>query len=283
MEEHHCRFCDYTTTKLSNWKKHQNTNKHKKNFQNKKYKNKEGLFVCDICNKSYKYINGLYKHRASHNNTSQELDSKNKEISNLYSLLEKTIAQNSETLEKILPKIGNITNNINNRMTINVFLNDYCKDAMNINEFIKNINLSLEDINYTGRHGYANGIGNIFVKSLSELPATERPIHCCDQKTGQFYVKNDNTWKEDVKNEKIHKGISDISIKQTKAIKMWETQYPNWTEDEELTNQYINIVQQVTKCDNNEQDLEDICKMIGSGTDVTQAITMTEQNTITSC
>ena len=70
---------------------------------------------------------------------------------------------------------------------------------------------------------------------------------------------------------------------QTKAIKMWETQYPNWTEDEELTNQYINIVQQVTKCDNNEQDLEDICKMIGSGTDVTQAITMTEQNTITSC
>ena len=263
-----CKHCNYKTDRLNNWNKHLNTIKHLNNTEDKCLKNRKGNYVCDVCKKEYKYMNGLHKHKRIHENNLVKAE-ESQQIQNLYALLEKSISQNAETLEKLLPKVGNnnVTNNINNDMTINVFLNDYCKDAMNINEFIKNINLSIEDINFVSKNGHVSGISNIFVKSLSQLPAYERPIHCYDRKNLQFYVKNDNMWKEDHQNEKIHKGINDISMKQTKAIKMWEKQHPNWMDDKDLTREYMHIVREIAKYDNDEKDLEHICTTISERTD----------------
>ena len=88
-------------------------------------------------------------------------------------------------------------------MTVNVFLNDHCQGAMNISDFVEKIQVSVQDLNYTGDNGYAKGISNIFAKNLSKIPATERPIHCCDkQEPVEFYVKDENKWEKDVQNEK---------------------------------------------------------------------------------
>ena len=112
-----------------------------------------------------------------------------------------TITKNQENFDKLLPNIGtHITNNIN-EMTINVFLNDYCKDAMNMTDFLNKINFTVDDLNYTNANGYLKGITNIFVKNLSELPITERPIHCSDRKKLEFYVKDENTWSVEATNK----------------------------------------------------------------------------------
>ena len=91
-----------------------------------------------------------------------------KNFQSLYSLLQQSLNQNQENLDKLLPKVGNVTNNIN-KMTINVFLNDHCKDAMNISEFMDKVKLTVDDLYYTGENGYIKGITNIFVKNLTKF------------------------------------------------------------------------------------------------------------------
>ena len=274
MPLYECKACDYSTDRSNNWNKHITTAKHQKNSQFNKFIDDEGKYTCNICNKKYKYKSGLSKHRAMHNNeevnqvtnVESKNDAKSEEFSALYSLLQQSLNQNQENLDKLLPKVGNVTNNIN-KMTINVFLNDHCKDAMNISEFMDKVKLTVDDLYYTGENGYIKGITNIFVKNLTNLPATERPIHCCDKKKLEFYVKDENKWEKDLKNEKINKTIACLSKKQVSAIKLWEEHHPNWTSDELLTSEYINLVQKITSVEDGMKEVENIYKSIGHNTD----------------
>ena len=120
-------------------------------------------------------------------------------------------------------------------MNINIYLNEHCKNAMNLTDFVENVKVSLEDLLYTKNHGYVKGISNIFVKQLKDMEPTQRPIHCSDKKRLQFYVKDDNKWEKDNSNEKIDKSIDKITKKQILAIKLWEKEHPNYLEDEKLT------------------------------------------------
>ena len=104
-------------------------------------------------------------------------------------------------------KVINYQNCNNKKMTINVFLNEQCKDAMNLTDFVENVRVSLQDLNYTKKNGYIDGISNIFVKHLQDMKPTERPIHCSDKKRMQFYVKDANVWEKDKSHEKIDKSI----------------------------------------------------------------------------
>ena len=110
----------------------------------------------------------------------QQLKQQNETIE----LLKKSIDTNS----KMMPKIGN---NNNNTISINVFLNEQCKDAMNLTDFIENLQISLEDLNYSKDNGFVEGVSHIFAKQLQDLKPTERPIHCSDRKRLQFYVKDE--------------------------------------------------------------------------------------------
>jgi hypothetical protein len=123
----------------------------------------------------------------------------------------------------------NSLNTQNNNLTVNVYLNEHCKDAMNIKDFVEKVKVSLDDLQYTTDNGFAEGISNIFMKQLNDMKPTERPIHCTDAKRCKFYVKDENNdWKKDAENKKIDKSISDITFKQIKMLKVWEGANPSW-------------------------------------------------------
>ena len=201
--------------------------------------------------------------------------------SDLEKIIEQTFTQNnniSKLLEQnavLIEKMSSIkkeTNNItyqncgNKKMTINVYLNEKCKDAMNLSDFVNNLHISLDDLLYTKQHGYAEGISNIFVKHLQDLNPTERPIHCSDKKRLQFYIRDENKWQRDNKNEKIDKTIHDLTIKQIKHLKEWELQNPDYKNDAKLMEEWHKLVHEIMGPSNDmirEKDKELIIKKLG--------------------
>ena len=133
-------------------------------------------------------------------NQQRELNEKNREIMELYK------------------KTATVNNNTNN-ISINIFLNEHCKDAMNLTDFVKSLELSLDDLDYTGKHGYSKGIANILIKNLGDIDPTSRPIHCTDKKRLQFYVKDDDQWEQDGSHNKVDKTIETITQKQIQNVK----------------------------------------------------------------
>tara|TARA_B110001450_G_scaffold245802_1_gene259246 strand:+ start:1825 stop:3060 length:1236 start_codon:yes stop_codon:yes gene_type:complete len=193
-----------------------------------------------------------------------------KQTLNQTKTINKLLEQNSVLIEKLSEKpTNNITyqNCGNKKMTINVFLNEKCKDAMNLTDFVNNMNISLEDLMYTKNYGYNKGISNIFVKHLKDLQPNERPIHCSDKKRMQFYVRDENKWLKDEKNEKIDKSIHDLTIKQIKHLKEWEMQNPHYLQDEKLLSQWQQLVHEIMGPSDDsirEKDKESIMKTLGN-------------------
>ena len=241
-----CTDCDYFTSNRSNWNKHISTPKHKNgNNGNKKVANEFG-FDCGLCGKMYKYKSGLSRHKKSCN---QEIGgTSNSELTELYSVMKELVKDNhkkTELLEKIIDDNKKLIPVINNKISINVFLNEHCKNAMNMTDFIDGINVSLDDLDYTNQYGYVKGISNIFVKHLTDLKATERPIHCSDKKRLQFYIKDENKWEKDNSHEKINKTIHNITIKQIEKVREWERGHPNYEKDEALQEEWLNMIRKI--------------------------------------
>ena len=178
----------------------------------------------------------------------EEKESLKKEVKELRQMMEKMIQAQSDTnkcfhktIDNMIGKVGN--NTYNNKMSINVYLNEYCKDAMNLTDFVDKLTVSLEDLMYTKAHGYVKGISNIFVKQLQDMKPTERPIHCSDRKRLQFYVKDKNKWEKDKIHSKINKSIDAITIKQIQQIKLWEKEHPKYLQNEVLLEQWHAMIQ----------------------------------------
>ena len=230
-QKYYCECCDYYSSRKNDYIKHLATQKHKKNMlpnvtktlpkSVKSVKKVAKIFVCEHCNKEYKSRKGLWGHKKkcmpvkSQNNTKvEELEAK------LQLVMETQIKQNTQLFEKqgefmgmmapVMKKIGenggissqnncnNTTNNtINNNININLYLNEHCKNALNIEDFVKKIQLSLEDYNFALENGYAKGVTNVLIKNIEDLDDTERPIHSSDKKRGKFYVKSQGEWKKE--------------------------------------------------------------------------------------
>ena len=139
---------------------------------------------------------------------------------------------------------GNQTYN-NNNISINMYLNENCKNAMSLEDFMQNIKISLQDLDYTTKNGYMAGISNILMSQLGDIAPNERPIHCSDQKRLQFYVKEDDTWKKDQNNQKINSSINKIKIKQYDKIDKWMEENPNWQNDSALVDEYQHMVDKI--------------------------------------
>ena len=139
---------------------------------------------------------------------------------------------------------GNQTYN-NNNISINMYLNENCKNAMSLEDFMQNIKISLQDLDYTTKNGYMAGISNILMSQLGDIAPNERPIHCSDQKRLQFYVKEDDTWKKDQNNQKINSSINKIKIKQYDKIDKWMEENPNWQSDPALVDEYQHMVDKI--------------------------------------
>lgn len=234
-----CQKCDYSTSRKSSWDKHILTAKHRNGNKMVINDNEVVDFSCEFCGKNYKYNSGLSRHKKKCQKAKNIFAAKScKKLQSQNQLLktvEKLIEQNTELSKRV-------GNNNNNKMTINLFLNEKCKDAMNLTDFVDNIKVSLDDIQYTKEHGYVKGISNIFVKHLTDMNVTERPIHCSDKKRMQFYIKDENEWSKDKTHNKINETIKHISQQQIKQIKCWEEAHPNYLKDEALLTEWHKMI-----------------------------------------
>lgn len=262
-----CENCNFFTSRNSLYKRHLLTAKHKNqqkstDFQQisseKIEKNTENTqkYACE-CGKNYKERTGLWRHKkiCKYNAFICE---ENEEVPKSEPIIEKDlimmlIKQNSDLME--LLKTGTNNNNVNhahshnNNKTFNLqfFLNETCKDAMNITDFVESIKVQLSDIERMGEVGYVEGISNIITTNLKALDVTERPVHCTDKKRETIYIKDENRWeKEDDKKTKMRKAINKIASKNYKLLPEYRKKYPGCQfADNKFSNNYNKMMIEV--------------------------------------
>ena len=256
--KYECTECKYKTANKKDFNKHNLTAKHLRLIKYlhsvKEILKNELKFVCN-CGKEYKHRQSLYTHKQKCNfitkKNTEEINETNKDIDlSDKNLILTLIQQNNELQKQMLEVIKNGTNNTTNfnsnnkSFNINLFLNETCKDAMNIMDFVDSIKIQLSDIESIGELGYVNGMSNLIIKNLKALDENMRPVHCNDPKRESLYVKDENVWeKEDSDNKKIKKAIKYISHKNICAIPEWKSKYPDCIySDSKKSNQYNHIV-----------------------------------------
>jgi hypothetical protein len=282
-----CELCDYSSSRKSQYDRHILTSKHQ-NLTNVNNLSSESSnnFNCKNCNKNYKSRVGLWNHKkkcVTINNkliNEEKTEDLNQEITP--SMILNVIQQNQEFKDLLLEqnkiiiemaKNSNTTNNSNNNINSNnktfnlqFFLNETCKDAMNIMDFVDSIKIQLCDIESIGELGFVNGMSKLIIKNLNALAENMRPVHCNDPKRDSLYVKDANVWeKEGSDNKKIKKAIKYISHKNICAIPEWKAKYPDCIySDSKKSNQYNHIVIEAMggPGDNDEEKADKIVKKI---------------------
>lgn len=295
----YCDNCDYLACDKYNYNRHLSTLKHKKviiqNEENeakevnediKKNKKNEELLIfkkqnkkykCK-CGKTYKYQPNLIRHKKTNckfeekndeNKPNQLIEKKENEIS-YKEMIMTLINENKEmrkTISELVPKVGNnnVTNNITNNanFNLNIFLNEQCKDALNIDEFINQIEVSLSNLLLTKDKGLADGISNIFIENMNKLSVYERPVHCTDLKRETLYIKQDE-WKKDSDNNLVKNAIKKVSQIQSKNINKWSSQNPDYLTHPEKQEQFIKLIKNATDDLDGKQDkiIKNICKNV---------------------
>ena len=252
-----CELCDYNTSSKKDYDKHLLTSKHKKQADGSilgiMEVGKSQKTICDICNKIYKTSAGLWKHKQKCVTLETVIENKileeNKPIEQFdkqMNLIMMLVKENSEFKNMMIEqqnlmmeviKNGTSNTNISNTNTnshnkafnLNFFLNETCKNAMNITEFADSIKLQLSDFENVGDVGFITGISNIIIKNLKALDITQRPVHCTDQKREIIYIKDEDKWeKEDDKKQKFHKFLKKIINKNQRLLLKFQEVYPDY-------------------------------------------------------
>jgi hypothetical protein len=287
-----CVFCDYFTSSKKDYNKHNLTTKHLRNTIATSSNNSptEKILNCELCNKPYKDRTGLWRHKKKCAGTHKKEESIIKEETidkhdKHDKMIEYLMKENKEMKELILEILkngsiattsttnmnsNNITNSHNKAFNLNFFLNETCKNAMNITDFVDSIKLQLTDFINVGEVGFIEGISNIIVKKLNSLDETIRPIHCTDQKRETFYLKDKNIWeKDDDEKKKMKNMIRSISYKNEKLMKVYKETYPDYNDpDSHRSDQYSKIMIEAMDC--KEESREKIIKNISKATIITQ-------------
>jgi hypothetical protein len=278
QREYYCEKCDFKCCKKYSWERHVNTAKHNQetigNDLGEKKGEKEQMYLCENCNKSYNTSSGLWKHNQKcvkeKDNNSNNIQCENTNVSDK-ELIMMLIKQNSELLEVIKNGTHNNNNNThtnshNKSFNLNFFLNETCKDALNIQDFVSSIKPSIDDLENTGRRGYIEGISNIILKGLNNLEQHFRPIHCSDQKREILYIKDDNQWiKESDDKPILKKAIKTIANENIKKIKEWRDSNPDCTDSDSKKNSlYLKIVSNSMNGTTEEESSKNISKIISN-------------------
>lgn len=281
-----CTFCDFTCYKKSNYDVHLLTRKHKKNENGNQMEILETSidiqkmplmpimpngYRCNFCEREYKNKSGLWKH----NKKCQDKKEEPKDVELIGKLIQQNMdlfSQNQEfkqmmieqnkTIIELANKTTIVNNNNttnNNKFNLNIFLNEKCKDALNIMDFVNSLQLQLEDLEETGRLGYIQGISRIFINGLKQLDVCKRPIHCSDAKRETLYIKDNNSWeKEDEDKKKITRAIRHVSIRNAKQIGEWTKGNKGYNDSANKKNdKYLKLVSEA-----NGGELEEINKII---------------------
>jgi hypothetical protein len=281
--EFYCEKCNYGTSKKGNIEKHYLTSKHTKTTLLTTFDNdlvaKSSLkkYSCEKCNKHYNDRAGLWRHNKkclNNNKIDTKTDETNK-TDNKDELINYLIKENQEFKNLILEIVkkdnsssiinsnNTITNSHNKTFNLQFFLNETCKNAMNISDFVDSIKLQLSDLENVGKIGYVEGISKIIIKNLKALDVTERPVHCSDSKRDTMYVKDEDKWeKENENNEKVLKAIEDIANKNSKMVKEWKQKNPECASSKShKADVYSHIMIQAV-CSNNNANNNKILKKL---------------------
>ena len=303
-----CNSCNYISSKKSDYNKHLLTTKHKNNckwitMDDKISPNSPEIteFSCD-CGKTYKYRQGLHKHRKTCfiyqdnnsnitvNNILSNVDktdvtqklvelimSKNQDF--MKELVSNISVTNKDVMKKMIemiPNIGNntnshnnITNNTtnNNQFNINMFLNEKCKNAMNLTDFIQSLPVTAETFDNTIENGLTKSITTMITNGLNNMDVLERPIHCTDVNRKTLYVKDNDTWEKDNELKLLLNGIKEVSIKQRTSISKWQDANDGWDKDDNLQTKLSSLVfNTMEDIENNEKEINKIIRAIGKNT-----------------
>ena len=279
-DDFYCKKCNFTCSKKSNYNQHLTTTKHKKlTMLTDKMPNPLEDLKCAMCNKQYKSRMGLWNHKQKCSpkeepveetpiKTSQDppimpdmsvfidLLKQNQEFKELMveqsRQMQETQQENQELQKQLIEavKVGqhienqtNINNNNNQKFNLNFFLNEQCKDAINMSDFLENMELNLEDLSETGRLGYVGGISRILVNKLQELDIYKRPMHCTDMKRETLYIKENDEWEKQVNSkEKIKTIINKVANENCKNLPQWQEEHPESQVFDTPENlEYVNI------------------------------------------
>ena len=261
-----CEKCNYNTSVKKDFNKHLMTLKHK-NRENSDQENnlsQSKLFICN-CGKKYKYKQGLSLHKKKCEGEKKEentiIESDNKDT--MKDLVFKLINENQElrkTITEMIPKMGNNNNNLKQKFNINVFLNEKCKDALSMDEFIDKIEISMKNLLTTKEKGQTQGISNIIMENMNKLSLYERPLHCTDKKRETLYVKN-NEWEKDDSKEHINKALKKVESKQLKNLNVWLEEHPNYMNNPIEQEEFAKLMSECGKSidDGREKIIKKLC------------------------
>ena len=273
----HCKKCDYICSRKFLWNQHIKTIKHNGNIW--KHLETKNMHICS-CGKHYKTRSGLFKHKKKCAYSVEKPESSTESLSTDTNLILKAILEENRELRKEMQNIKiNQTINNNQKYNINVFLNEYCKDAMCLEDFMNKLQLTLQDVAKTTQLGFAGGVSNILIKNLNDLPTLDRPIHCSDVKRQKFYVKDKEGWNIDASNQKVDKVIEVVTIKQIKKIKDWEKANPDYLTNDAKLKEWQQMIHNLTgPSDDNDRakETKTIKKNIGENTGIKDAMLTVE-------
>jgi len=282
----HCELCHYKCSKQSDYNKHTMTRKHQisTNLQQSSTEIATNKFICK-CGKSYKDRTGLWYHSKKCDVQPNIFDTQilidllkqNQEFKEIIIQQNNKLNEQNSMLHEQNNKIINVleTNNSNNitNNTVNshnktfnlqVFLNEDCKDAMNITDFVNSINLQLSDLEHVGKVGYVEGISNIIIKNLNALDVTKRPVHCTDPKRETIYIKDGDVWEKDEDdNKKLRKMIKSVAFRNCKNTKLFKEKYPDCMKSEsKYSDMYNKIIIEVMGGTSTTNDIENQNKIM---------------------
>ena len=270
----HCKICDFSSSKESNYLIHITTRKHKNqqnvNILKHNISSLDNANIC-VCGKAYKERTGLWRHRkkchmvlkneeaCDNNNFVPDIDNAFTKDELLLKLIKnndemmKIIKGQQEQINSIIPKICNITNNtnnttkntLNNNFNLNVFLNEKCKDALNISDFIDSLKITLEDLLFSKTNGISRGIADVMIKGLKELDIHKRPIHCTDIKRDIMYIKDEDKWLKDDSHDMMKNTIIKIADKERTALQQWAIDNPDWMDTERKQLEYLTMMRSI--------------------------------------
>jgi hypothetical protein len=284
----YCSVCDYTTSRKSSYDKHVLTSKHKNKgiinislTESCEKSEKCCEFVCQHCNKEYKSRVGLWKHKQTCKPSEESDDDEDKKSDELAELVKYLMKENSEMKNMMMEQSqlmmevikggtmqnshNTTTNSHNKAFNLQFFLNETCKDAMNITDFVESIKLQLSDLEKVGELGYVEGISNIIVKNLKDLDVTQRPVHCTDKKRETMYVKDENTWEKDEEQKKMHKLVRKVADKNARMLPKFKEAHPDCLKSSSrYSDQYNKIIMEAMggRGDNDFEKEEKIIKKV---------------------